>query len=140
MRFLSLTHSLGKAVSFVEICVAHVSILTMLAISFERFYAICRPLEAGYKCTKRRAFLIILLIWIIALASVLPMLWITELQVRIIIPVFVYHSLYAMLCSWLRFARLMLASHEDPLEERSARAATALSIYLHQKPCCLVLT
>lgn len=73
--------SAGKAVSFIEICVAHASILTILAISFERFYAICRPLQAGYKCTKRRAFVIILLIWIIALSSTLPMIWITELQV-----------------------------------------------------------
>lgn len=69
----------GKAVSFVEICVAHSSILTILAISFERFYAICRPLEAGYKCTKRRAIIIIGINWIIALVSTLPMLSITEL-------------------------------------------------------------
>ena len=69
----------GKAVSFVEICVAHVSILTILAISFERYYAICRPLVAGYKCTKRRALLIIIIIWLIAILSTLPMLSITEL-------------------------------------------------------------
>lgn len=69
----------GKAVSFVEMCVAHVSILTILAISFERYYAICRPLVAGYKCTKRRALLIIIVIWLIAIVSTLPMLSITEL-------------------------------------------------------------
>lgn len=59
---------------------AHSSILTILAISFERYYAICRPFEAGYKCTKRRALLIILVNWIIALVSTLPMLSITELS------------------------------------------------------------
>lgn len=65
--------------SFIEICVAHASILTILAISFERFYAICRPLEAGYTCTKRRAVVIIAFIWLAAIVSCLPMLSITEL-------------------------------------------------------------
>lgn len=77
---LSFIWSEGKSVSFVEICVAHASILTILAISFERFYAICRPLEAGYKCTKRRAIIIIVINWIIAVTSTLPMLSITQLS------------------------------------------------------------
>lgn len=76
---LFLSTQTGKAVSFIEICVAHVSILTILAISFERYYAICRPLVAGYKCTKRRALLIIVIIWLIAIGSTLPMLSITQL-------------------------------------------------------------
>lgn len=59
---------------------AHSSILTILAISFERYYAICRPLQAGYKCTKHRAIIIIIVNWIIALFSTLPMLSITQLS------------------------------------------------------------
>lgn len=59
---------------------AHSSILTILAISFERYYAICRPLQAGYKCTKHRAIIIIVINWIIALLSTLPMLSITQLS------------------------------------------------------------
>lgn len=56
----------GKAVPFVELTVAHASVLTILAISFERYYAICKPLKAGYICTKARASLICLLAWFIA--------------------------------------------------------------------------
>ncbi|KAK9501548.1 hypothetical protein O3M35_012255 [Rhynocoris fuscipes] len=46
--------------------VAHASVLTILAISFERYYAICEPLRAGYVCTKTRAMLICLLAWAFA--------------------------------------------------------------------------
>lgn len=56
----------GKAVPFVELTVAHASVLTILAISFERYYAICEPLKAGYVCTKTRAILICFLAWIVA--------------------------------------------------------------------------
>ncbi|KAJ8918615.1 hypothetical protein NQ315_013121 [Exocentrus adspersus] len=57
---------MGKAVPFVELTVAHASVLTILAISFERYYAICKPLKAGYICTKARASLICLLAWFVA--------------------------------------------------------------------------
>ncbi|RWS30327.1 neuropeptide GPCR A6b-like protein [Leptotrombidium deliense] len=53
------------------------------AVSFvdvERFYAICRPLQAGYKCTKKRAIVIIMVIWSISTISSLPLLLITEMQ------------------------------------------------------------
>lgn len=56
----------GKAVPFVELTVAHASVLTILAISFERYYAICEPLKAGYVCTKTRALMICLLAWAVA--------------------------------------------------------------------------
>lgn len=56
----------GKLVPFVELTVAHASILTILAISFERYYAICEPLKAGYVCTKTRAMVICVVCWFIA--------------------------------------------------------------------------
>ncbi|KAJ9590736.1 hypothetical protein L9F63_016252, partial [Diploptera punctata] len=55
-----------KIVPFVELTVAHASVLTILAISFERYYAICEPLKASYVCTKARALLICLLAWLFA--------------------------------------------------------------------------
>jgi hypothetical protein len=56
----------GKLVPFIELMVAHASILTILAISFERYYAICEPLKAGYVCTKTRAMVICVVCWFIA--------------------------------------------------------------------------
>lgn len=56
----------GKMVPFIELMVAHASILTILAISFERYYAICEPLKAGYVCTKTRALFICIGCWLIA--------------------------------------------------------------------------
>uniref|UniRef100_A0A8D8Y2G4 Growth hormone secretagogue receptor type 1 n=1 Tax=Cacopsylla melanoneura TaxID=428564 RepID=A0A8D8Y2G4_9HEMI len=67
-----------KAVPFVELTVAHASVLTILAISFERYYAICEPLKAGYVCTKTRAIVICLLAWGFAALFTSPITWITE--------------------------------------------------------------
>ncbi|XP_024081487.1 growth hormone secretagogue receptor type 1-like isoform X2 [Cimex lectularius] len=67
-----------KAVPFVELTVAHASVLTILAISFERYYAICEPLRAGYVCTKTRAMLICLLAWAFAALFTSPVLIVTN--------------------------------------------------------------
>lgn len=61
-------------VPFVEYCVCHASVLTILVISFERYYAICRPLRASYTCTKMRAWTCILSIWAAAVLLSSPML------------------------------------------------------------------
>ncbi|XP_037876450.1 ecdysis triggering hormone receptor isoform X2 [Bombyx mori] len=72
------TWVLGKelclAVPFVELTVTHASVLTILAISFERYYAICEPLRAGYVCTKTRATLICGLVWFFAALFTSPIL------------------------------------------------------------------
>ncbi|XP_013783951.1 growth hormone secretagogue receptor type 1-like [Limulus polyphemus] len=67
-----------KSVPFVELTVAHGSILTILAISFERYYAICKPLKAGYKCTKMRALVIIVVVWVVSILITSPILAIAE--------------------------------------------------------------
>ncbi|KAI1303099.1 Thyrotropin-releasing hormone receptor [Halotydeus destructor] len=74
-----LGENMCRAVPFVETAVAHGSILTILAISFERYYAICKPLKAGYKCTKFRALVIIMCVWALATLSTIPTLFIAEL-------------------------------------------------------------
>ncbi|XP_012341866.1 growth hormone secretagogue receptor type 1 isoform X3 [Apis florea] len=63
-----------KAVPFVELTVAHASVLTILAISFERYYAICEPLRVGYMCTKARATFLCFVAWIVAALCTSPIL------------------------------------------------------------------
>ncbi|KAL0122198.1 hypothetical protein PUN28_007151 [Cardiocondyla obscurior] len=67
-----------KAVPFVELTVAHASVLTILAISFERYYAICEPLRAGYVCTKARATFLCFLAWVAAALCTSPMIWVSQ--------------------------------------------------------------
>ncbi|XP_021916331.1 uncharacterized protein LOC110828179, partial [Zootermopsis nevadensis] len=67
-----------KIVPFVELTVAHASVLTILAISFERYYAICEPLKASYVCTKARALIICLLAWLFAALFTSPILLIAQ--------------------------------------------------------------
>ncbi|XP_060806909.1 thyrotropin-releasing hormone receptor isoform X1 [Amyelois transitella] len=73
-----LGRELCLAVPFVELTVTHASVLTILAISFERYYAICEPLRAGYVCTKTRATLICALVWFFAALFTSPILAIAE--------------------------------------------------------------
>ncbi|CAL4065884.1 unnamed protein product [Meganyctiphanes norvegica] len=63
-----------KLVPFVEYCVNYASVLTILVISFERYYAICRPLRASYTCTKMRACTAILIIWAASTVLSCPLL------------------------------------------------------------------
>ncbi|XP_043525149.1 growth hormone secretagogue receptor type 1 isoform X2 [Frieseomelitta varia] len=69
-----------KAVPFVELTVAHASVLTILAISFERYYAICEPLRVGYMCTKAKATFLCFVAWIAAALCTSPMLLMTTYE------------------------------------------------------------
>ena len=55
---------MGKAmcllVPFIELTVSHTSVLTILAITVERYYAVCLPLRAGLIWTKNKAGLVCL--------------------------------------------------------------------------------
>ncbi|CAB0036068.1 unnamed protein product [Trichogramma brassicae] len=75
-----LGENMCRAMPFVEATVAHTSVLTILAISFERYYAICKPLRANYVCTKSRAALICLLTWIAAGLLTSPFLFMVNFE------------------------------------------------------------
>ncbi len=65
-------------VPFVELSVSHTSILTILAITVERYYAICLPLKASVVCTKSKACLTCCVIWLFAFGLTSPILAMIE--------------------------------------------------------------
>ncbi|XP_023341475.1 neuromedin-U receptor 1 [Eurytemora carolleeae] len=69
---------MGKAmchlVPFIELVVSHTSVLTILAITVERYYAICLPLQAGMIWTKSKAGLVCLVSWILSILLTSPVL------------------------------------------------------------------
>ncbi|XP_019635561.1 PREDICTED: growth hormone secretagogue receptor type 1-like [Branchiostoma belcheri] len=66
---------------YVEQVVFQASILTIAAISVERYFAICRPLQAMYVLTRRRTFIAIALVWLLCLLLCSPVITITIFQV-----------------------------------------------------------
>ncbi|XP_011495666.1 PREDICTED: cholecystokinin receptor [Ceratosolen solmsi marchali] len=77
-----LGESICKVVPFIESTVANTSVLTILAISFERYYAICQPFRANYICTRSRAVLICMLSWFIAGLFTSPFLYMVTFEVN----------------------------------------------------------
>jgi TRAP-type mannitol/chloroaromatic compound transport system permease small subunit len=59
-------------VPFLENAVAHASVLTILTISFERYFAICFPLKTLYMCNTRRSIFILAVVWLVSLGSASP--------------------------------------------------------------------
>lgn len=57
---------------FLEHSVAHASALTILVISYERYFAICQPLKAQYICTVSRTLKLIAAVWLISLSASVP--------------------------------------------------------------------
>ena len=57
---------------FLENAVSHASVLTILTISFERYFAICHPLKTLYMCSTRRSIYVICVVWVVALLSSSP--------------------------------------------------------------------
>lgn len=66
-----------KIALFLQTTSVAVSVFTLSAISVERWYAICYPLR--FKSTKRRAKIIIFVIWIIAFLLALPEVIVADL-------------------------------------------------------------
>jgi len=63
-----------KLVPFIELTVSHTSVLTILAITVERYYAVCLPLHAGRIWTKGKAGLVCLVSWLLSVILTSPLL------------------------------------------------------------------
>lgn len=70
----------GKIVPLLENGMLHVSILTMIAMTTERFYSIIYPLRNRTKCTEMSTLKIIIFLWIISFICTSPFLIITTLE------------------------------------------------------------
>lgn len=60
-----------------ENAVASSSVLTILAISVERYYAICQPLKAQYKCSFGKMLRVVIVVWAVAMVACCPFLQMT---------------------------------------------------------------
>ncbi|XP_060551585.1 QRFP-like peptide receptor, partial [Ruditapes philippinarum] len=67
-----------KLVPFMENGVLHVSILTMIAVTLERYVVLCHPLKRKMFYTVSSTIKIVIIIWIIGLTLTSPFLFMTE--------------------------------------------------------------
>ncbi|KAL8587020.1 hypothetical protein ACOMHN_023410 [Nucella lapillus] len=75
-----LGEALCKIVPFLEHTVLHASTLVILAITVERYYAICRPLKKLALCHRPRPHRVFPVIWTIAALTSLPFVVMTHLE------------------------------------------------------------
>ncbi|ESO97029.1 hypothetical protein LOTGIDRAFT_96553, partial [Lottia gigantea] len=71
-----------KIVPYLEHLVLHASTLIILVITWERYFAICRPLR---NCNKPRPFLLISIMWVVAVITSLPFVFMTHLLEEVFI-------------------------------------------------------
>ena len=135
---------------FVELSVSHTSILTILAITCERYYAICLPLQANLVCTKSKACITCLVVWICAFGLTAPILTMIEYQTAVgsdpscftqvdshwqkfyhtfIIIVFFFIPLLILVLLYMKIARNLVPSTEGGPDDQ---VNTSKKLYLKQ--------
>lgn len=71
---------LGKLVPALEHAVWHTSTLTIITITVERYYAICRPLRKLAICYRPRPLRVLPVLWSMTVLTSLPFVFMTRLQ------------------------------------------------------------
>ncbi|KAK3089191.1 hypothetical protein FSP39_001631 [Pinctada imbricata] len=74
---------LCKTISFMTSVTVFASIVTLTAVSTERYYAVCHPLKARYIRTNKRAAIALVIIWTVAIAVSLPFTWLQRVELRL---------------------------------------------------------
>ncbi|KAG1648506.1 QRFP-like peptide receptor [Nymphon striatum] len=79
-RLYSFTWTMGEAcckvVYYIQSLSAICSVLTLTAISIERFYAIVYPMKAKFLCTTRNARVVIISIWMLSVLMAVPTIYV----------------------------------------------------------------
>nr|QVK45671.1 G protein-coupled receptor [Proales similis] len=73
---------LGKPLCFItyfsQNCMSLASILSILAITCERFYVICHPLQVKSVITFKSTLMVVALIWTVSIITNLPLIYLTD--------------------------------------------------------------
>ena len=80
---------LCKFVHYMQNVSAICSVLTLTAMSIERYYAIVHPMKAQYLCTVSQAKKVISATWVLSFVLAMPTLWIQVREVQLLINAFV---------------------------------------------------
>ncbi|KAF0314268.1 QRFP-like peptide receptor [Amphibalanus amphitrite] len=77
-KLFSFTWTLGPVlclgVHYIQTVTAICSVLTLTAISLERYYVILHPMKAQYICTRSQANRTVVAIWVLSFVLACPML------------------------------------------------------------------
>ncbi|WAQ96405.1 QRFPR-like protein [Mya arenaria] len=79
----TLGDAMCKATSYVQGTSILASILTLTAISVERYYVIWTPIKARYIRSTRTAIFTVMSLWGVAMVIMLPLIWIQRLEQRL---------------------------------------------------------
>nr|QXU63185.1 sulfakinin receptor [Dendroctonus armandi] len=80
LRDFVLGEAMCKLIPFLQACLVAVSAWTLVAISVERYYAICHPLRSLSWQTLSHAYKTILSIWLCSFICMLPIAFLSELK------------------------------------------------------------
>ncbi|XP_014345916.1 pyroglutamylated RF-amide peptide receptor [Latimeria chalumnae] len=71
-----------KMVPFVQVTAIAAEILTMVCLAVERYQGVVHPLKIKWQCTRRRAFIVLGVVWLAAAVFGSPMWYVQALEIK----------------------------------------------------------